>query len=683
MEKEGYRVEAVEDGDKALEAFKRQTPQLVILDVLMPGANGYEVCRAIRQLPDSKYVPILMATGLEDIESINQAYDAGATDFVSKPLNWLILAQRVRYMLRASQAMNRVQKNEKLLANAQKIARICNWEWDLVHNQMQWSAETYRLFNLSPDEISPSMETLLKLIHPDSRILFQQAIEKVKINQQKIGLEVRLSDPGYSDRHLDSQTDVVIDKTGKPLLLVGTFQDISERKKANKKIHFLASYDPLTGLPNRTLFSKQLDQAITRADRQTEMVGIVALGIDRFKRINDSFGHKAGDQILQEVGTRLRKAVLSDDNIGRNTVNDKDSVARRGGDEFSILFTSIRNENTLARMAKRLQVALQQPFTVKGEKIFLAVSMGVAVFPADGNETQHLLKNCDAALNHAKSSTPGSFQFYSESINKSALEQLKLENDLRTALTKAQFELYYQPQVHLTEKRISGTEALIRWQHPDHGLIPPFKFIPLAEDTGLINDIGKWVIETACTQQVNWHRAGLSPVRVSVNISSVQFHTGDLIAIVKNSIRKSGIDPHYLELELTESIIINESNELIETMRQLKRLGVRLVVDDFGTGYSSLRYLKQFPIDGLKIDRSFVKNIPGDENDAALSMAIMYMAKSLKLDVVVEGVETKKQFDFFVNKYCKEIQGYLFSQPVPARAFKKMLERNLFQQVIG
>ncbi|MCP4343450.1 MAG: EAL domain-containing protein [Desulfobulbaceae bacterium] len=682
LENEGYLVEAAENGAQALELFQCHQPALVLLDVLMPEMNGYEVCRAIRQQSVNSHVPILMATGLQDVDSINQAYTVGATDFVTKPLNWLILAQRVRYMLRASQAIERVQRSEEMLVNAQKIAKLGNWEWNIGTDLMQISSEMYRLLSLSPRNTSPNMTILLQAIHPDDRLSFQEIIGKVKNTHKKMYLKLRIANPEYPDRWLESQIDVIEDKSGEMLLFVGTFQDISERKKTEEKIDFLSRYDALTGLPNRKCFLEDLNKAINRARRDQEMAGILVLDIDRFKRINDSLGNDAGDTLLREFGHRLSKSVRTEDSVGRIVSSDTITVARWGGDEFAILFTGLRTTNALAWMAARLQNALQQPFFFHEQKIIITASIGIAVYPADGHDAEILLKNGDAALNHSKASGPNSINFYSESLNKSALELMTLENDLRIALKNGQFELYYQPQVHVEQKRVSGAEALIRWQHPERGLMSPFTFIPLAEETGVIKNIGEWVLNTACAQHVAWRDAGFAPVRMAVNISSIQFQQGNLVETVKKAIRKSGIDPQYLELELTESIIIDESKELIETMQQLKKLGVQLVLDDFGTGYSSLRYLKNFPIDGLKIDRSFVKDLPGDNSDAALARAIMSMAQSLNYSVVAEGVETREQFEFFVKKYCHEIQGYLFSKPVPAQEFEAILEGDLFREVI-
>jgi len=685
LENEGYRVIMAENGHEALGLFQEHHPDMVLLDVMMPKMNGFDTCRAIRESPRSKEIPILMVTGLEDLNSINQAYDSGATDFITKPLNWLILSQRVRYMLRASQAMSKVKKSEELLAHSQTIAKLGNWEWDFNHDEMQWSAEVFRLLGASPKHHPPTMQTLLNFIHNEDQVAFKEATKHVINTRERVELKLKTSEKKGKVRHLDSQIDLIPNPVNnqEPQSLVGTFQDITERQQALEHIRYLSNYDPLTGLPNRKLFTDYLEKAINETQRHKKMLGIMVLNIDRFKRINDSLGSAAGDLLLQEIGNRFKKSIRLEDSLSRSIPIDKIRLSRRGGDEFSLLFGGQPKINDFSRIARRLQDCLKSSFKIHNQEIFLTTTIGISVYPADGNDANTLLKNADIALHHAKECGPDSCQFYSTSMNDLALEQIKLEADLRTALKEQDFRLFYQPQLNIQQQQIIGAEALIRWQHPKLGLIPPLKFIPLTEATGLINEIGKWVINTACIQQVSWCKMGHPPIRMAVNISAVHFDNNDLVATVSKAINESGIEPQFLELELTESIIVNESEKILETMRQLKELGVRMVVDDFGTGYSSLRYLKSFPIDGLKIDRSFIKDIPENSDGCALTETIMLMAGSLSLDVVAEGIETREQFDFLARRLKGEIQGYLFSPPVPAEEFEFLLGCNLFTQKIG
>ncbi len=685
LENEGYQVITAENGLEALELFKGQPADMILLDVMMPKMNGFETCRSIRSLPHSKEIPILMVTGLEDLDSINQAYDSGATDFITKPLSWLILSQRVRYMLRASQAMSKVKKSEDLLAQAQAIAKLGNWEWDYRRDEMQWSDNIFHLLNASPTQTTPALQTLLELIHNEDRTTFEKAINHVRNTSKIVELQLKTAENKGEVRYLDSRIGLGTNSTNnlKNQVLLGTFQDITERQQAQEHIHFLSSYDPLTGLPNRKLFTDYLGKTINEAKRYKRMLGIMALNIDRFKRINDSLGIAAGDNLLRAISDRLKKSVRLEDNVSRSLSTKDITLSRRGGDEFSLLFNGQLQANHFSRIARRLQDNLKKSFKIDGQEIFLSASIGISIYPVDGDDANTLLKNADIALHHAKKLGPDNYHFYSASMNALASEQLKLEANLRSALKEEHFHLFYQPQVNIQQQQIVGAEALIRWQHPELGMIPPLKFIPLAETTGLINEIGKWVIKTACAQQVAWCRSGRPPIRIAVNISAAQFHQNDLVETVREAINESGIDPRFLELELTESVIINESNEILHTMRQLKDLGVRMAIDDFGTGYSSLRYLKHFPIDSLKIDQSFIKDIPENSDDGALTKSIILMAGSLSMGVVVEGVETREQFDFFAHCLNGEIQGYLFSPPVPAVEFATLLDCDLFSRVIG
>ena len=685
LENEGYQVITAENGLEALELYKEQPADMILLDVMMPEMNGFETCRSIRNLPHSKEIPVLMVTGLEDLASINQAYDSGATDFITKPLNWLILSQRVRYMLRASQAMSKVKKSEDLLAQAQTIAKLGNWEWDYRRDEMQWSDNVFHLLDASPTQTTPALQTLLELIHYEDRTTFEKAINHVRNTSKMIELQLKTTENKGEVRYLDSRIGMGTNSANnlKTQVLLGTFQDITERQQAREHIHFLSSYDLLTGLPNRRLFTDYLEKTINEAKRHKRMLGVMALNIDRFKRINDSLGIAAGDHLLRAISDRLKKSVRLEDDVSRSLPTKNITLSRRGGDEFSLLFNGRLQANHFSRIARRLQDNLKNRFEINGQEIFLSASIGISVYPADGDDANALLKNADIALHHAKKLGPDNYHFYSASMNALASEQLKLEANLRSALKEQHFRLFYQPQVNIQQQQIVGAEALIRWQHPELGMIPPLKFIPLAETTGLINEIGKWVIKTACAQQVTWCRSGRPPIRVAVNISAVQFHQNDLVETVREAINESGIDPRFLELELTESIIINESKEILNIMRQLKDLGVRMAIDDFGTGYSSLRYLKHFPIDGLKIDQSFIKDIPENSDDCALTESIILMAGSLSMGVVVEGVETREQFDFFAHRLNGEIQGYLFSQPVPAAEFATLLDCDLFSRIIG
>ncbi|KPX32038.1 Sensory box/GGDEF domain/EAL domain-containing protein [Pseudomonas coronafaciens pv. garcae] len=455
----------------------------------------------------------------------------------------------------------------------------------------------------------------------------------------------------------------VVDDEGDLASYVCFFSDISERKASEDRIHRLAYYDALTHLPNRTLFQDRLHSALQQAERQQAWVVLMFLDLDRFKPINDSLGHAAGDRMLQEMATRLLACVDIDD-----------TVARMGGDEFTLLLQpAITREAALNRaihVAERILTSLVTPFVLEGREFFVTASIGIALSPQDGNELSQLMKNADTAMYHAKECGKNNFQFYQADMNATALERLELESDLRHALEQQEFTLYYQPQFSGDGKRLTGAEALLRWRHPRRGLVPPNDFIPVLEELGLVVEVGDWVLAEACRQLKHWHQARVRVPKVSVNISARQFSDGQLGKRIAGILEQTGLSPACLELELTESILMREVEEAMHILDGLKNLGLSIAVDDFGTGYSSLNYLKQFPIDVLKIDRTFVDGLPSGEQDAQIARAIIAMAHSLNLSVIAEGVETHEQLEFLRQHGCDEVQGYLFGRPMPPGQFE-------------
>ena len=452
------------------------------------------------------------------------------------------------------------------------------------------------------------------------------------------------------------------DDDGDLVSYVCFFNDISERKASEQRIHRLAYYDNLTQLPNRTLFQDRLHTALQHAARHEQWVALMFLDLDRFKPINDSLGHAAGDRMLKEVAQRLQTCVA-----------EEDTVARMGGDEFTLLLVAQESRDQALhraiRVAERILEGLQQAFVLEGREFFISASVGIALAPQDGTELSQLMKNADTAMYHAKEKGKNNFQFYQAEMNARALERLELESDLRHALEAGQFCLYYQPQFSGDGKRLIGAEALLRWAHPRRGLVRPDEFVPALEELGLVVQVGDWVLQEACRQLQAWQMAGLQLPKVSINLSARQFADGQLGARIAATLAQVGLAPAALELELTESILMRDVAETLQVLRGLKRLGVGVAVDDFGTGYSSLNYLKQFPIDVLKIDRSFVDGVPDGEQDAQIARAIIAMAHSLNLRVIAEGVEEQAQLDFLREHGCDQVQGYLFGRPMPAASF--------------
>lgn len=462
----------------------------------------------------------------------------------------------------------------------------------------------------------------------------------------------------------------IYDDEGKIHRYAAIFTDITERKKAEERIKNLAYFDVLTGLPNRRLFLDRLAVAMANAHRHDHRMAVMLLDLDMFKRINDTLGHSAGDRLLETVAQRLITAI-----------REGDTAARLGGDEFTVLLPEIDHVDDAVRLARRIIEEIKQPLEVEGNEMFVTTSIGVAVYPDDGSTAEGLLKNADTAMYRAKDLGRNSYQLYSSAMNALSFERLAMETSLRHAISREEFQLAYQVKVNMASGVLSGVEALIRWHHPDLGMVPPSDFIPLAEANGMIGAIGEWVLHTACRQNKEWQDLGLPPLRVAVNISARQFLQADMVVAVRKALDDSGLDPHWLELELTESAVMQRVEEAAAMLRDLRDMGVHISIDDFGTGYSSLSHLKRLPIDSLKIDRSFIQDMADDSDDVAIVSAIIAMAQTLRIKVIAEGVENDKQAMFLRAQGCDEIQGYLISRPVSADNLVSLFDRRLLPEL--
>ncbi|MGE4268042.1 MAG: EAL domain-containing protein [Deferribacterales bacterium] len=477
--------------------------------------------------------------------------------------------------------------------------------------------------------------------------------------------ETIITMPDGGNRNVIFSKALLKNSEGKPEAIVGTIQDITERKKAEDKIQKLAYYDTLTGLPNRQLLLDRIRIMVEHSKRNEETFAVLFIDVDRFKTINDTLGHTAGDQLLMNIA-----------NILKANVRSCDTVARLGGDEFVIVLTNV-DEKTVSHIAGKLMNMLSRPQFVNGHELFSSLSIGISMFPLDAEEGETLLKNADMAMYQAKEQGRNNFQFFSQDMNNKVMHRLVMENDLRHAMDRDEFYLEYQPQYNVDTGKMFGVEALLRWHKPEKGIMPPASFISLAEDTGLILPIGEWVLLRACFQSKEWELNTGQKIITSVNISAVQFKQKNFLNSIKNILKVTGADPTCIELELTESVLMTDVDQTLQTLKELKDLGLKLSIDDFGTGYSSLNYLRFFPIDRLKIDRSFISNIMNDKDNAAITQAIIAMAETLKLQVTAEGVEQEDELNTLRSFKCHDIQGFLLARPSSPEIINKLMSDSL------
>lgn len=678
LTKVGFHVTLARDGVEALNLYLETPPDLVISDVQMPEKNGLELCADIRARESGRFKPILMMTGADDDSSVEKAFRAGATDFITKPVNHAILIHRVRYMLRASENFIEWKKTEGLLSRLGRALDSSSSEIFFLDSESLCFIEASKvmlkntgyskkeLFSLpvvdlfTCDEKSPSLfgDQLSSLLNGGSKQLHCEG-DMLRKDGSCYPVEghAYLARESYSDK-----VDIVC-----------IFEDMTQRRQAEEQMRKLAYYDSLTNLPNRELFVKNFNTALALGKRHNYQVALLFIDLDNFKDVNDSMGHGAGDELLQVIAKIIQGCVRSSDIVG--FCSDQ-SVARFGGDEFAVLLSQVDGEEGVELVADRILKAMSNPFNIQNHEFLVTPSIGVVISPTHGDDVDLLLRKADIAMYEAKKQGRNRYQIYSDSIYARSLEKMDLENDLRNAIGSGELLLHYQPKYEIATKTLCGFEALLRWNRKGRNFVSPMEFIPLAEEMGLILDIGDWVIRETCRQIRQWKDQGVSDVfPVAVNLSSKQVQGGPLVKEVTDALAAYDLSPDCLEFEITETMMMENMDVALEVLKELKAMGCKIHLDDFGTGYSSLNYLSQFPLDVLKIDKSFVNRINVDEDSNSIITAIIAMAKSLGLKVVAEGVETEEQLDFIKSYQVDYLQGYLWCKPLPVSE----VERQIFK----
>ena len=611
----GYTcVTSTLDPRAVYELHREHRYNLILLDLQMPGMDGFEVMTLLKTLDSNSYLPVLVITAQPEHKL--RALQFGVRDFISKPFDLPEVLTRIHNML----------------------------EVQLLHREMQHHSQVLE-------------QTVQELRDTETGLRLSQ----VALLTESAALDDHVQQLQLANEHLVMST-------------IAAHELAEEIGRAKLQMAYLAQHDALTGLPNRILLNDRLTQAMALAQRQGKQLALMFLDLDRFKYINDSLGHSVGDQLLLSVAHHLTAAVRG-----------SDTVCRQGGDEFVILLADVEHARDAALSAEKILTALTAPHRIDQLELHVTVSIGISIYPEDGQDVDSLIKSADTAMYHAKENGRNNFQFFEPNMNALAVERHAIESGLRRAMERQELVLHYQPKINLESGTITGVEALVRWQHPQRGLILPEQFVWIAEDCGLIIPIGTWVLGEACRQAQSWQDAGLPPMAVAVNISAIQFRHRDFLEHLTRILKDTGLAPHCLELELTESVLMHDATTTLTVLNGIKTLGVRLAIDDFGTGYSSLSYLKHFQIDTLKIDQSFMRDIThasADTADAAIITAVVCMGKSLNQRVIAEGVETREQLAFLQAHGCGEGQGYFFSRPVTAEALLTLLRTGIESDIV-
>lgn len=684
LRERGFAVTEATSGERAIQLLADWLPDVVVLDALMPGLDGFQTCRELRHLPGFESLPVLMLTGLDDDASITRAYEAGATDFMVKSTQWSLLAGRLRYLLRSSRTRLELERSKAKLARAQDLARMGSFDWRVGQGSPLFSPEGLRVFGMGTEE-QPTMRTLLRMVPREESPGLLAMLREVVRHGSVLATDVSLTLlDGRQQRIIHVEAEPEFNEYGNMYGYTGIVQDVTDRRMAEDKIRHLANFDALTGLPNRRQLIWRAERALEQARRLNHRAALLLIDLDRFKIVNDTLGHGAGDELLMEVARRLRSCVRHSDQVMETSVESMsarshrslEAVGRLGGDEFVALLPEVADDSDAERVADRILDVMRDPIFVGGQECFVTASVGIAMYPRDGASVADLMRNSDVAMYSVKAQGRNAALLYKPALAGKGREKLELESALHKAIERNELVLHYQPKIDVRAAKMVGVEALMRWQRGGT-LVPPAEFIPMAEETGLIIPLSDWAIREAARQARIWQDNFGFADSIAVNLPNRLFERTDLVENIHQAVTAYGVPHHAIQLEITETGLMKELQNVIPTLHRLNEIGVEISIDDFGTGYSSLAYLTTLPISELKIDRSFVRDLGMTPQSSAVVTAIIALARSLGLRVIAEGVENMRQMEVLHRLGCGVMQGFLFSRPQPAEQLEQWLQQTV------
>ena len=683
LRERGFAITEATSGEQAMRLLADWLPDVVVLDALMPGMDGFETCHELRSLPGFESLPLLMLTGLDDDASITRAYEAGATDFFVKSTQWSLLAGRLRYLLRSSRTRLELERSKSKLARAQDLARMGSFDWKRGHGGLIFSVEGLRVFGVGPGD-PLGLRMLMRMLSTEDRAGLLTVLHDVMKHSSVLATDIPVTLMDGRQRIVHVEAEPEFNEHGNLIGYSGIVQDVTDRRLAEDKIRHLANFDTLTGLPNRRQLIWRTERALEHARRLNHQVALLLIDLDRFKVINDTLGHGAGDELLMEVSRRLRSCVRHSDQVmessleamGSRSHRTLEAVGRLGGDEFVALLPEVADERDAERVASRILDLMREPIFVGGQECFVTASVGIALFPRDGVSVADLMRNSDVAMYSVKSAGRNASSLYRPALAGKGREKLELESALHKAIERNELVLHYQPKIDVRGAKMVGAEALMRWQRGGL-LVPPGDFIPLAEETGLIIPLSEWAIREAARQVRVWQDSFGFADSIAVNLPNRLFERTDLVEHIHNAVTLYGVPHRSIELEITETGLMKDLQNVIPSLHRLNEIGVEISIDDFGTGYSSLAYLTTLPISELKIDRSFVRDLGMTPQSSAVVTAIIALARSLGLRVVAEGVENLRQMEVLHRLGCGVMQGFLFSKPRPPEDIEAWLRQTV------